>query len=156
MYLILNQNNEILQIVSSLDNEDLTNLTTVETDIPEGYPEFVAWDSQLGEFVEKPPEPIKLDGLGILSLYTPDQHARATRMLFATYPAGHEFEGQLVDPQALTQRLIDATLALKTPIPVNSEFHTNGTLWMRAIGVIESDEERDRILSGIPPNTPIF
>ncbi len=157
MYLLLDDNNNIQKIVDSIEFENTQGYSVMDIpSIPNGYPETIMWDNNALQFVVKPPEPVKLDGLGILGLYTPDQHARAKRMLFATYPPGHEWEGQLVDPQALTQRLIDATLALKNPIPVTSEFHINGTIWMRNIGVIESDAERDRILSGIPPSSPMF
>jgi hypothetical protein len=105
------------------------------------------WRPALRGFVDVP----HLDGLGILGLYTTAQHARARRMLFATYPAGHEWAGQLVDPDGLTQRLIDATLALREPISTASDFHQQGTLWMRAIGAIESDVEAARIAAGITP-----
>ena len=87
----------------------------------------------------------------ILGLYTTAQHARARRMLFATWPAGHPWEGQLVDPDGLTQRLVDATLTLREPLPVTDPFHQNGTAWLRAVGVIESDAEAARIAAGIPP-----
>ncbi len=156
MYVIVDSSNAIIKITQTAEFEDLTDCTVLERVVPVGYPETMFWDTTTLNFVQKPVEPIKLDGLGILNLYTPTQHAKAKRMLFATYPVGHEWEGELIDPQALTQRLIDATLALKTPIPVTSEFHINGTLWMRGIGVIESDAEMSRILAGVPPSSPIF
>lgn len=113
-------------------------------------PPLTAWHPASRSWADVPP-PKMLRGLDILALFRPAQHARAARMLFAVYPPEHPQAGELVDPDAMTQRLIDATLALHEPIPVTSEFHVNGTAWMRAIGVIESDEEAARILAGIRP-----
>lgn len=95
--------------------------------------------------------PRRLTGLQIIGLYTPAQHARARRMLNAVYPEGHPWAGQLVDPDALIQRLLDAALAMPGTISIDDPFHVNGTALMRALGVIESDEEAARILAGIPP-----
>lgn len=105
------------------------------------------WSAAQRGFVDVP----HLTATQILGLYTTAQHARARRMLFATWPAGHPWEGQLVDPDGLTQRLVDATLTLREPLAVTDPFHQNGTAWMRAIGVIESDEEAARIAAGITP-----
>lgn len=95
--------------------------------------------------------PRRLTGLQILALYTPAQHARIRRMLFATFPAGHPQAGQLVDPEGLVQRLADATLAMPGTIPVTDPLHVNGTGLYRALGIIESDEEAARIAAGITP-----
>lgn len=97
------------------------------------------------------PVPRRLTGLQILSLYTAAQHARARRMLDARFPEGHPQAGELVDPQGLVQRLVDATLALKDPISLADAFHVNGTAFLRGVGVIESDAEAARILAGLPP-----
>lgn len=110
------------------------------------------------------PVPRRLTGLQILGLYTAAQHGRARRMLDArfpaTFPPGHPQAGQphpqageLIDPNALVQRLVDATLALREPIAVTDAFHQNGTAFLRAVGVIESDAEAARILAGLPPST---
>jgi hypothetical protein len=108
------------------------------------------WDAELLDFVPHI-GPRYLTGLQILGLYTAAQTARANRMLTAVYPDGHPWAGQYVDPDGFTQRLINATTALKEPIPTTGSFHQQGTAWMRAIGVIESDEEAARIAAGITP-----
>lgn len=95
--------------------------------------------------------PRRLTGLQILALYTPAQHARIRRMLFATFPAGHPQAGQLVDPDGLVQRLADATLAMSGTILVTDPLHLNGTALYRAMQIIESDEEAARIAAGITP-----
>lgn len=95
--------------------------------------------------------PRRLTGLQILALYTPAQHARIRRMLFATYPAGHPQAGELIDPEGLVQRLADATLAMPGTILVTDPLHVNGTGLYRALGIIESDEEAARIAAGITP-----
>lgn len=110
-------------------------------------PPLSLWSPAMCGFMDVP----QLTSAQILGLYTVAQHARARRMINAVYPAGHLWEGQLIDPDALTQRLVDATLTLKTPLPVTDPFHQNGTAWMRLIGVIESDEEAARIAAGITP-----
>ncbi len=98
--------------------------------------------------------PRRLSGLQILGLYTAAQHARARRMLDARFPVEHPtLAGQLIDPDALVQRLVDATLALGEPIAVIDAFHVNGTAFLRAVGVIETDSEAARILAGNPPTT---
>jgi hypothetical protein len=108
------------------------------------------WDADLLDFVPQI-GPRFLTGLQILGLYTAAQTARANRMLTAVYPAEHPWAGQYVDPEGLTQRLINATTALKEPILTTGSFHVQGTAWMRMIGVIESDEEAARIAAGISP-----
>lgn len=95
--------------------------------------------------------PRRLTGLQIIGLYTPAQHARMRRMLFATYPAGHPQAGELVDPDGLVQRLADATMAMTGTIAVTDPMHQNGTALYRAVGIIESDEEAARIAAGITP-----
>lgn len=112
------------------------------------------WSADLRGWVDAPP-PRRLTGLQILGLYTSAQHARARRMLVATFPAGHPQAGEFVDPDGMVQRLVDATLALRDPIAINDPFHVNGTMFLRSIGVIESDAEAARILAGIPPTSPI-
>jgi len=97
--------------------------------------------------------PRMLTGLQILGLYTAPQHARARRMLNTVFPDGHAQAGQLVDPDALVQRLVDATLALPRLISATDPLHINGTALMRATGVIETDAEAARIAAGIPPTT---
>jgi hypothetical protein len=99
------------------------------------------------------PVPRRLTGLQILGLYTAAQHGRARRMLDARFPEEHPQAGELIDPDALVQRLVDATLALREPIAVTDAFHQNGTAFLRAVGVIESDAEAARILAGLPPST---
>lgn len=111
-----------------------------------------SWSPALRGFVDAPPVP-RLTGLQILGLYTSAQHARARRMLVAVFPAGHPQAGELLDPNAMVQRLVDATLALREPIAITDPFHVNGTGFLRAVGVIESDAEAARILAGIPPTS---
>ena len=117
-------------------------------DVPPGYPETLGWTGT--GFEPYPPPPVLMTGLQVLALYRPAQHARAKRMLFATYPEGHPQAGELVDPDGFTERLVDATLA-SSAIVLGGTEHIQGTTWMRAIGVIESDEEAARILAGITP-----
>lgn len=124
--------------LSSIEISDLPDLTRWR------------WDPATLTFVPHT-SPRWLSGLEILGLYTAAQHARARRMLMAVYPAGHEWAGQPLDPDGLTQRLLDATLALREPISTASSFHQQGTAWMRGVGVIESDEEAGRIGAGITP-----
>ena len=106
--------------------------------------------------------PRRLTGLQIIGLYTPAQHARMRRMLFATFPAvypdGHPQAGQphpqageLMDPEGLVQRLADATMAMTGTIAVTDPLHQNGTALYRALGIIETDEEAARIAAGITP-----
>ncbi|PZU47658.1 MAG: hypothetical protein DI568_08925 [Sphingomonas sp.] len=116
-------------------------------DVPAAL-EGLAWSPVARAFG---PAPRMLTSTQILGLYTTAQHARARRMLMAVYPEGHPWAGQLIDPDGLTQRLVDATLTLSEPMSTADPFHQNGTAWMRAVGVIESDEEAARIAAGITP-----
>lgn len=145
-YGLLDADGQLVAVVMSLDGE--AYVSTVE--VPDGYPEGWRWNSETLEFEPYTP-PRRLTGLEIIGLYTPAQHARARRMLNAVYPEGHPWAGQLVDPDALIQRLLDAALAMPGTISIDDPFHVNGTALNRALGVIESDEEAARILAGIPP-----
>lgn len=128
---------------------DMTGLSVAElAEAPNQHSQ--RWNPQTLAFEAYTPAP-RLTGLQILGLYTAAQHARARRMISAVYPAGHEYEGDLIDPDALVQRLVDATLALHEPISLDSAFHINGTALLRQLGVIESDAEAARILAGTPP-----
>ncbi len=134
------------QVVSALDGidpADWEELTVADPPAAGGVLVAGAWQAV----------PRRLSGLQIIGLYTAAQHARARRMLDARFPVGHPQAGELVDPNALVQRLVDATLALRDPIAVTDPFHVNGTTFLRAVGVIESDAEAARILAGTPPTS---
>lgn len=143
---LLDADGQLVAVVMSLDGESY--VSTVE--VPDGYPESWRWNSETLEFEPYTP-PRRLTGLQIIGLYTPAQHARMRRMLFATYPAGHPQAGELVDPDGLVQRLADATMAMTGTIAVTDPMHQNGTALYRAVGIIESDEEAARIAAGITP-----
>lgn len=149
MIVLVDSQGAIERIVQSAEFEDLSGLTALERDVPSTYPATSRWNAQTLEFEAFNPPP-RLNGLQILGLYTASQHARARRMLDARFPEGHPLAGELMDPQALVQRLVDATLAMRDPISVADPFHVNGTIFLRGVGVIESDAEAARILAGIP------
>jgi hypothetical protein len=134
MIAVLDAEGNVEAIVSTLEGLDMTGRTSraaTEEDMP----------------VEVP----RRTGIQILNTYTPAQHARARRMLYATFPEGHPDAGEFVDPDGLVQRLMDFLLAFDGTLALDDPLHVNGTTLLRGIGVIESDEEFARILAGIPP-----
>lgn len=120
-----------------------------EVPVPAEWPETIEW--RQGAFV---PKVRALWPEQILALYTVAQRGRARRMLTAVHPPGHVMAGQLIDPDASVQALLDALLAHRDPVPLDSSWHIQGTALMRGLGVIESDAEAARILAGIAAGEP--
>ena len=123
-----------------------TDTSGVEViDVPDGWPDAVRWNG--AAFVPVVPA---LDAQRILSLFTPAERAACRRLIFATFPAGHPHAGELIDPTASAQVLMDSLIARRDPLPLDDPYFTQGVAMLTALGIL-TQARAAHVLAGLLP-----
>lgn len=110
-----------------------------------------------------PPPAPSLTASQIMSLFSVSEHARARRLLTATFPPGHAQAGELIDPQAHVQVLIDRLAALgDRRLALSDPFVVQGAALFLAYGLFDgatAQQQQARaaqVLAGQPPPAPVL